>query len=479
MLRVKVPAGKLSPPSCARSARPRTSSARATASSRRARTSSSTGSSSRSCPTSSRTSRLRHDDRRRLRRHRAQHHRLPGAGHRRRRALRRDPVVDAAADLFYGNPDWANLPRKHKYSIAACADRCNAPEINCISLIGTVNEGREGFAVLVGGGLSSVPRIAQRHGRLRPEGGGERDPRRDHVASGRRTCKYRVSRVKARLKFMVDDIGPEGIRERVEARLGRKLEDYALPPIDVEPSHHLGVHAQKQEGLSYIGVPVHLGLDLGRPDDRDRRPRRALRRRHPADAPAELHRHRRPERVGRRGAVAELERDRLPARHQPGARQLDRLHRRAALQLLGRRDEDAPRRADRPPRGALRRRRSPTCGCTSTAARTPAPSTGSATSASRARPPATRAACGGRPTTSSSAAASGPSPRSASSLFRRVPTDELDAAVEGLIAGLARPARAGRDVHRVHAPRERRRAWRAGRPRAGQERRVDEEEAEA
>ena len=45
--------------SCARSARPRTSSAGATASSRRARTSSSTGSSSRSCPTSSRTSRRR------------------------------------------------------------------------------------------------------------------------------------------------------------------------------------------------------------------------------------------------------------------------------------------------------------------------------------------------------------------------------------------------------------------------------------
>ena len=45
--------------SCARSARPRTSSAGATASSRRGRTSSCTGSSWRSCPTSSRTSRPR------------------------------------------------------------------------------------------------------------------------------------------------------------------------------------------------------------------------------------------------------------------------------------------------------------------------------------------------------------------------------------------------------------------------------------
>src|SRR2546421_5459651 len=39
-------------------------------------------------------------------------------------------IVEAASDRFYGNPDFANLPRKHKYTIASCSDRCNAPEIN-------------------------------------------------------------------------------------------------------------------------------------------------------------------------------------------------------------------------------------------------------------------------------------------------------------------------------------------------------------
>jgi ferredoxin-nitrite reductase len=72
-----------------------------------------------------------------------------------------------------------------------------------------------------------------------------------------------MSRVKARLKFMVDDIGAEGMLERVEAKLGRTLERFELPPIDVQPSAHIGVHAQKQEGLSYIGVPVQLGLTTG------------------------------------------------------------------------------------------------------------------------------------------------------------------------------------------------------------------------
>ena len=208
MLRVKVPAGQLSPrPSCARSARSRTSTARATASSRRGRTSSCTGSSSRSCPTSSRTSSASGvttaggcgDTVRNITG-------CPVQGIAADELFDASPIVTAAADLFYGNPDWANLPRKHKYSISACADRCNAPEINCISLIGTIHDGREGFAVLVGGGLSSVPRIARDMGVFIPkEDANEILGAITSVWS--EDLKYRVSRVKARLKFMVDDIG--------------------------------------------------------------------------------------------------------------------------------------------------------------------------------------------------------------------------------------------------------------------------------
>src|SRR5262245_36389632 len=172
------------------------------------------------------------------------------------------PIVEEAAAFFYGNPDFSNLPRKHKYSISACADRCNAPEINCIALVGAIHEGREGFAVLVGGGLSSVPRLARDMGVF--------VPKEDAIEVLAATTtvwaedlRYRVSRVKARLKFMVDDIGPEGVRERVEAKVGRALEDFTLPRIDVEPSNHLGIRAQKQQGLHSIGVPVHLGLISG------------------------------------------------------------------------------------------------------------------------------------------------------------------------------------------------------------------------
>ena len=172
------------------------------------------------------------------------------------------PIVEEAAAFFYGNPDFSNLPRKHKYSISACADRCNAPEINCIALVGAIHEGREGFAVLVGGGLSSVPRLARDMGVFVPkEEAVEVLAATTSVWS--EDLRYRVSRVKARLKFMVDDIGPEGMRERVEAKLGRVLENFTLPRIDVEPSNHLGVRPQKQDGLHSIGAPVHLGLISG------------------------------------------------------------------------------------------------------------------------------------------------------------------------------------------------------------------------
>jgi sulfite reductase beta subunit-like hemoprotein len=171
------------------------------------------------------------------------------------------PVLDAATAEFYGNPAWANLPRKHKYSIASCPDRCNLPEINCVSLVGVLNDGREGYAVLVGGGLSSVPRIARELGVFVPK------EQSNKILGAVTTVwsedlKYRMSRVKARLKFMVDDIGVDGMLERVEAKLGRPLERFELPPIESRPSNHIGVHEQK-DGLHYIGVPVQLGLSSG------------------------------------------------------------------------------------------------------------------------------------------------------------------------------------------------------------------------
>ncbi len=171
------------------------------------------------------------------------------------------PVVDEAARFFYGNPDYSNLPRKHKITIAACPDRCNAPEINCIALVGAVHEGVEGFAVQVGGGLSSVPRIARNLGVFVAKKEAI-EVLRALLDAWQGDLRYRVSRVKARMKFMVDDYGPEGMRAEVERRLGRRLADFELPPSG-ELADHIGVHPQRLPGLFYIGAPVHVGLVSG------------------------------------------------------------------------------------------------------------------------------------------------------------------------------------------------------------------------
>jgi ferredoxin-nitrite reductase len=171
------------------------------------------------------------------------------------------PVVEEAAAFFYGHPDYSDLPRKHKITISACAHRCNAPEINCIALVGVLRDGEPGFAVTVGGGLSSVPRLARDLGVfVRVD---EALPvLRALLDAWKEDLTYRVSRVKARMKFMVDDYGADGMRRAVEERLGYVLPDYELaPPGPV--ADHLGVHPQGEPGLVYVGVPVHLGLVSG------------------------------------------------------------------------------------------------------------------------------------------------------------------------------------------------------------------------
>ena len=172
-------------------------------------------------------------------------------------------TIKEIAQFFYGNREYGNLPRKHKYTVSACPYHCNAPEIHDIALVGTRQDDRDGYALWVGGGLSSVPRIGKNLGVFVPYAEAL------EVARGltniwRADLRYRVSRAKARFKFMVDDDGPESIREQLETHLGRKLEDLQENPQPIGRTDHLGIHKQVGEGdLHYIGFPVFPGLMSG------------------------------------------------------------------------------------------------------------------------------------------------------------------------------------------------------------------------
>ena len=456
--------------SCARSARPRTSTAAATASSRRGRTSSSTGSSSRSCPTSSRTSRPPGITT------------AGGCGDTVRnitgcpvQGLAADELFDCTADRRRGGRALLRQPRLGEPAAQAQVldRRVRRPLQRARDQLHLArrrdhDDGREGFAVLVGGGLSSVPRIARDMGvfvpkeeaneilgaitsrlvggpqlpRLAREGAaqvhGRRHRPRGHArarrgagsAASSRTsrCPPIDGRAVAPHRRARAEAGGPLLHRRAGAPRPRSRGDQMIAVADLAERFGGDVRLTRQQNFIVTDVP-NESVD---------------------EAVAEL------ERIGFPLDVNPLRGNSIACTGEPHcnfsvAETKTRLGRadRAASRRVRRRDRRpaaAPRRLPARLRAALGRRpRLPGHDRARRGRRAPP-----GVRHLRARRPRPGAAIG-RP------------------LFRRVPTDELDAAVEGLIARLARrSARERRDVRRVRAPADRRRARRARRPRAGE-----------
>ena len=176
------------------------------------------------------------------------------------------PVIDELATLLTGNREYSNLPRKHKITVSACPHQCNLPEIHCQALIGVkraINGIEEfGFTVRLGGGLSTVPRLS-RHLDVFIKLNEVSTFVKAVLDVWKNDLTYRRSTVKARIKFMIDDLGIEEFRKRVEEVLGYKLDDFTKRPKPEEETDHLGINDQKQEGLVYIGLPVASGRLTG------------------------------------------------------------------------------------------------------------------------------------------------------------------------------------------------------------------------
>ena len=175
------------------------------------------------------------------------------------------PLVRQATELLVGNPAFYNLPRKFKICITGCRVWCSYPEINDVGLTAvsrTLNGRPEiGFALHVGGGLSTEPCFAKRlpafvrwHQAL---------PVVQGVAEIFREADcLRENRERARLKYLFLRHGwtAESFQQELERRVGFRLE----PPVEVRPPadsyrDHVGIHAQKVEGTSYVGAAVLRG----------------------------------------------------------------------------------------------------------------------------------------------------------------------------------------------------------------------------
>ena len=73
----------------------------------------------------------------------------------------------------------------------------------------------------------------------------------------------RTNRLKARLKYVIDGMGMEKFLVLVEEKLGRALTRVPPEAIALRPAFdrmaHIGIHAQKQPGLNWIGVVLPVG----------------------------------------------------------------------------------------------------------------------------------------------------------------------------------------------------------------------------
>ena len=175
------------------------------------------------------------------------------------------PVARAVSDFFTGNREYANLPRKFKLSVTGCREDCAQAEINDIGLWpARLDDGTVGFNVLVGGGLSDGPRMAS-----------DIDvfvgPDPDRVVELFRAIAQlfgelgnRENRGLARMRYLVQELGPERFRAELAARTAFGLEPAGQALTRRYRGDHVGVHAQRQPGLHYVGLNVTVGRMAGR-----------------------------------------------------------------------------------------------------------------------------------------------------------------------------------------------------------------------
>ncbi len=169
------------------------------------------------------------------------------------------PEIRETVDRYLGDPAFSNLPRKFKTAMSGCAAQCTVHEINDVAFVGVHGpDGRPGYDLWVGGGLSTNPKIGVRLGVFVTPG--QVAGVWAGVTSVFRDYGYRRLRHRARLKFLVADWGAARFREVLEKEyLGYALPDGPPPgPPSAGRRDHVGVHRQR-DGLYYVGFAPRVG----------------------------------------------------------------------------------------------------------------------------------------------------------------------------------------------------------------------------
>ena len=194
------------------------------------------------------------------------------------------PYADATFKFFLRNPICQEMGRKFKMSFSGTEADSAISFIHDLGFIAKIkNENgsvKKGFKVLLGGGLGSQPRHADVIYEFLEED--VLIPTIEGVLRIFDRYGERAKRAKARLKFLIKDIGVEAFLDLVEAERNAlenkrvkidtsafeqpiSFEEIEIPRVEIEDQgayekwKETNVIKQKQEGFFAVGIKVHLG----------------------------------------------------------------------------------------------------------------------------------------------------------------------------------------------------------------------------
>ena len=189
------------------------------------------------------------------------------------------PYADALFKFFLRNPICQEMGRKFKVSFSATDEDTGLSYLHDLGYIAKIKNGVRGFKVMAAGGLGSQPRHAEVLYDFLPSD--KIIPVMEGVLRVFDRFGERKSRAKARMKFLLKEIGLEAFRNLIEEE--QKAVEFKTVAIDAEsyvPSEPVSVVApkveikdaaafdlwkstnlipQKQKGFVGIGIKVLLG----------------------------------------------------------------------------------------------------------------------------------------------------------------------------------------------------------------------------
>ncbi|GAA4274101.1 HEPN domain-containing protein [Aquimarina gracilis] len=189
------------------------------------------------------------------------------------------PYADALFRFFLRNPICQEMGRKFKVSFSGSDEDTGLSYMHDLGFIAKIENGIRGFKVMLGGGLGSQPRHADELYSFLPSD--KIIPLMEGVLRIFDRHGERKSRAKARMKFLIKDIGLEAFKELVEAEQ-KAIVQKSVPidaeaykasvPVNIEAPKvevkdqkafdlwkSTNVIPQKQEGFVAIGIKVLLG----------------------------------------------------------------------------------------------------------------------------------------------------------------------------------------------------------------------------